>query len=91
MQNTISHVNYVKQTHSGRLKLSGEGTAMPVKQHTDYHLAVKIVEEGEQEQRIARSNPTQEEQQAHPSSSSSSQWDGWWTSSWWDKSWQWKE
>ena len=30
-------------------------------------------------------------EQAHPSSSSSSQWDGWWTSSWWDKSWQWKE
>ena len=35
---------------------------MPVKQHTDYHLVVKIVEEGEQEQRKARSNPMQEEQ-----------------------------
>ena len=33
----------------------------------------------------------QEEQQAHPSSLSSSQRDGWWTSSWWDESWQWTE
>ena len=28
---------------------------------------------------------------AKPSSSSSSQWNGWWTSSWWDKSRKWKE
>ena len=41
-------------------------------------------------QLIAGRNLRQEEQ-AHPSSSSSSQWDGWWMSSWWDKSWPWKE
>ena len=31
---------------------------MPVKQHTEYHLAVKIVREREQEQRIAVAAPS---------------------------------
>ena len=44
-----------------------------------------------QKQRIAERNIVQEEQQAHPSFSSSSWWDGWRASSWWDRSLQWKE
>ena len=66
------------ETNSGRLNFEqSANVALLVKQHTRYHLAVKIVREREQEQRIAGSNPMQE---AHPSSSSSSQSDGWWTS-----------
>ena len=78
--------------HSGKLTMrQSKGCAMPVKQSLGYHLAMKIVREGEQEQRIAVGNPIQEEHQTYQSTSSSSQWDGWWTSSWWDKSWQWIE
>ena len=33
----------------------------------------------------------EEKQQAQPSSSSWSQWDGWWANSWWDESCQWTE
>ena len=50
-----------------------------MKQLLEYHLAVKIVKECEQ-QRTAGGNLEQEEQQSHPSSSSEC--DGWWTSSW---------
>ena len=79
-----------EQIHLGRLKIrQSANVALPVKQHNEYHLAVTIVRGLEQEQRIAGGNSMQDEQQAHPSSLSSSQWDGCWTSSWWDKSWQW--
>ena len=76
-----------EQIFSGRLtSKQSANVAMPVKQHTECHLAVKIVREREQAQKKAGGCPKQEEQQAYPSISSSSQWDGWWTSSWWDKS-----
>ena len=40
-----------EQIHSGRLKIKQR--AKRVKQHTEYHLAVQIVREHEQKQRIA--------------------------------------
>ena len=70
-----------EKIHQGRLKIKqAEGHTLPVKQLPEYHLAVKIFKEREQ-QRVAGGNLRQEEQKANPSSSSSSQWDGWWTSS----------
>ena len=43
-----------EQTRSGRLKImQNEGKTLPAKQHSQYHLAVKIVKEREHEQRIA--------------------------------------
>ena len=81
-----------EQIHSGRLKIKqSAAVATLVKQDPEYHLAAGIVREREQEQRIAGSSSMQEERQARPFSSSSSQWDAWWTSSWWDKSRKWKE
>ena len=81
-----------EQIHSSKLKMKkSKGCAMPVKQHREYHLAVKVVREREQEQRIAGSNSLQDEQQTYPSTSSSSRWDGWWASSWLDKTCQWSE
>ena len=78
------------QIRSGRLKIKqSERNGIPVKQHTENLLTLKGVKQCEQEQRLAGRNFEQEEQQTHPSSSSSSHWDGWWMSSWWDKSWQW--
>ena len=74
-----------EQIHLGRLNNNKLKDTLPVKQHREYQLAVQIVKEREQ-QRIAGTDFKQEEQEAHPSYSSSSQWDGWWTSSWWDKS-----
>ena len=73
-----------EQIHSGSLKMKQiENVALPLKQHTEYPLAVQIVREREQKQRVAGCNSMQEEeQQAQPSSSSWSQWDDWWTSSW---------
>ena len=80
-----------EQIHLGRLKIKqSANVALLVKQHNGYHLAVTIVRGREKRTEDGRGgNPMQEEQQANPFSSSSSQWDGWWTSSWWHKSWQW--
>ena len=81
-----------EQIRSRRLKIQqSANVALPVNQHTEYHLAVQIVREREQTQMIVGGNSMQEEQPANPSPSSSSQWDGWWTCSWWDESWQWIE
>ena len=69
--------------HSGRLTIKHSADVVQlVKQHTEYYSAVQIVSEREQKQENISRNPMQEEQQAHPSSSSSLQWDGSWTSSW---------
>ena len=78
--------------HTGRwTKIKqADGQALPVKQHPESYLAVKMVTEREQ-QMAAEGNLWQEESKANPSSSSSSQCDGWWTSSWRDMSWQWTE
>ena len=81
-----------EQIHSGRLKIKrSEGNAFPVKQHPEYHVAEQIVKEREQRQGTAGRSTMQEAQQAHPFFSSSSHWDGWWTSLLWDKAWQLKE
>ena len=43
-----------EQIRSGRLKIKESANiAMPIKQYTEYHLAVTIISEREQEQRIA--------------------------------------
>ena len=43
-----------EQIHSGSLKIKqSANVALPLKQHTEYHLAVQIVREREQKQRIA--------------------------------------
>ena len=60
MQSTINHVNYVNRYIREGLKLKqSEGNAIPVTQHTGYHLALKVVKEREQEQRSAGGNPVQ--------------------------------
>ena len=42
------------QIHSGSLKIKqSANVALPLKDHTEYHLAVQIVREREQKQRIA--------------------------------------
>ena len=70
-----------EKIHVGRLKIKQvEGHTLPVKQLPEYHLAVKNFK-GREQQRVAGCNLRQEEPKANPSSSSSSQWDGWWTSS----------
>ena len=64
-----------EQIHSGWLKVKqSANVALPVNQHTEYHLAVQFVRKREQTQMIAGSNTMQEEQPANPSLSSSSQW-----------------
>ena len=91
MQNTTNHVSCVIGYILGKLNIKQtEGNTHPVSEHIEYHLSVKIVKEREQ-QRTAGRNLRQEEQHAHLFFSSSSQWNGRWTSSWWDKSWQCKE
>ena len=75
MRNFINHVNYVS-THireCWEMKQSANVSTM-VKQDPEYHLTVWNDRDREQEQRIGGSKPMQEEQQAHPSSSSSSKW-----------------
>ena len=47
-----------EQTHSSKLKTRQiKGCAMPIKQHPEFHLVVKVVREREQEQGIAGGNP----------------------------------
>ena len=68
-----------EEIHSGRSKIKqADGHALLVKQHPEHHLVVKIVIEREQ-QRVAEGNLRREVPNVNPSSSSSSQRDGWWT------------
>ena len=54
MQNIINHVNDVNRYIREGCKIKqSKRNAMPVKQHTEYHLTVKMVQEREQEQRKA--------------------------------------
>ena len=74
-----------EKIHTGSLKIKqAHGQAVPVKQHPEYILSVQIAKEREQ-QRAVEGNFRREEPETNPAASSSSQWDGWWTSSWWDK------
>ena len=73
-QNAVSNQPHQlrEQVHLGRMKIKQtEGHTLPVKQHIVYQLAVKIVEEREQ-QRVAMASLRQEEPKANPCSSSSS-------------------
>ena len=48
-----------EQIHSGRLNIKQSvNVALPVKQHTEYHLGVKFVRKSEQEHGISRGDPS---------------------------------
>ena len=54
MQNTVNHVTWMHRYFREGWQVSkAQNIVMAVNQHTEYHLAVKIVIEREQEQRIA--------------------------------------
>ena len=85
MRRTTNHIGCVKRffEEDSRLK------STLFQRNNPECWPVKIVEE--REQRVADGNLKRDEPKGNPSSSSSCQWDGWWTSSRWDKSWQWND
>ena len=82
----------LEEIHTGRLQIrQAHRQALPVKQHPEYHLAVKLFQERER-QRAAEGDLKREEskdEHATDPVSSSSHWEEWWSSLWWDKT-SWK-
>ena len=74
-----------EETHSGKLKIKpARGQYIPVKQHPENHLAVKILK-GENDRwqlRATSSGKNKKNNHATKSGSSSSHWEGRWSSSW---------